>query len=162
MATMTLTQNDIYKSVRSFLVNLFETQDVIRSIQNGSPLPLNAIVMNIINETDLDVPVSRYQYERGEATVQTSVEMLMQIDFYGDQAHDRARTLANLWRNHYATDRLENCQPLYAKNPIHAPFVNEKSMYEDRYIVELSLQYNPYVTHDQTFIDATDITLINV
>lgn len=162
MATITLTQDDIYKEVRGFLVNLFNTQSVIKSIQNGSPLPLNAIVMNIINETDLDMAVSRYQYEKLEATVQNSVEMMMQIDFYGDEAHKRARTLANLWRNHYATDRLKNCQPLYAKNPIHAPFVNEKSMYEDRYIVELSLQYNPYVTHEQVFADDIDITLKTV
>ena len=96
MATITLTQDDIYKEVRLFLVNLFNTQSVIKHIQNGSPLPLNAIVMNIIHEKDLDMAVSRYQPEAREATVQTSVEMLMQIDFYGDQAHGRATGRASL------------------------------------------------------------------
>lgn len=162
MATINLTQNDIYKEMRSFLVQLFDTESVIKPNQNGSPVPENAIVMNIINESDLDMSVSRYQIERNEATVQNSVEMLFQVDFYGDEAQQKARTLANLWRNHYASDRLKVCQPLYAKQPIHAPFVNEKSMYEDRYIVELSLQYNPYVTHNQVFTDDVDISLIKI
>lgn len=159
MATIDLIHDDIYKEIRGFLVELFDTKSVIKPIQNGSPLPDSAVVMNIINEENFDIPVSYYDKEAGKAHVQQSVGLLMQIDLYGNEAAKRSRILSNLWRNHYSTDRLKQCQPLYSKEPIHAPFINEKSMYEDRYIVELKLQYNPTVTHKQEFVSDVDVQL---
>lgn len=162
METISLSHDDIYKEIRSYLMGLFDTQNVVKSIQNGVPLPENAVVMNIINESDLDMAVTRYNKIEDIAGVQASVGVLMQIDLYGNDAGKRARILANLWRSHHSAERLKECQPLYAKDPIRAPIINEKSMYEDRFIVELKLQYNPVVTHEQTFIDAVDIQLINL
>lgn len=161
MATIDIIHDDLYKEIRLFLVDLFDTKNIVKPIQNGVPLPENAIVMNIIGEHDFDVAVTRYFKDQNEASVQQSVEVTMQIDIYGEDSAKRSRILTNLWRNHYSTDRLKNCQPLYSRAPIHAPFINEKSMYEDRYIVELKLQYNPIVTHAQDFVDSIDITLIN-
>lgn len=162
MEAISLNHDDLYKEIRSYLVKLFGTQSVVKSIQNGVPLPENAIVMNIINESDLDMAVTRYDKPEGVAGVQVSVSVLMQIDFYGNEAGKRARILANLWRSNHATNALKDCQPLYAKDPIRAPVINEKSMYEDRFIVELQLQYNPVVTHKQVFIDGVDIQLTNL
>lgn len=159
MARINIVHDDIYKEIRAYLVEMFDTKSVVKSIQNGSPLPENAVVMNIINEENFDVPYTRYQKESESADAYQSVGLLMQIDFYGDEAGKRARILSNLWRNHYSTDRLKQCQPLYSKEPLHAPFVNEKSKYEDRYIVELKLQYNPVVTHKQHFVDGVAVQL---
>ena len=55
MARINIVHDDIYKEIRAYLVEMFDTKSVVKSIQNGSPLPENAIVMNIINEENFDV-----------------------------------------------------------------------------------------------------------
>ena len=160
----TVTHQEIYEEVRDYLLGLFSCppKTVIKGYQNNSPLPNEAVVMTILFETELDMAVSRYDPAADKTAVQQSVEVTMQIDCYGPQAGTRARKLATLWKNHYTTAALTRCQPLYSNSPKRMPIINEKSAYEDRWLVELALQYNPYFEHDQTFLEMPNTTLNNL
>ena len=156
-----VTHKDIYKEVQAYLLGLFSCppQTVIQGYQNNSPLPDEAVVMTILFENELDMAVSHYDPAADKTAVQQSVEVTMQVDCYGPQAAARARKLSTLWKNHYTTATLKSCQPLYSNNPKRLPIINEKSAYEDRWLVELALQYNPYFEHGQTFLGMPQISI---
>lgn len=154
-AALKNTHNDIYKEVRALLLGLFllPEENVIRGYSNNVPLPNgNFILMNIIHEQQLATNLHRYSFEDGQADVQQSVEMQIQLDFFGEQAGEFSRTFANLWRDEYACEQLKMCQPLYADNPRYLPFTNEEEQFEERWTVTANLQYNPVVMHSQEFI----------
>ena len=141
-AMATVTHKQIYTEVRAYLLGLFlcPPESVIQGYQNDAPLPDQAIVMSILFEQALDVSA----------------------DFYGADSGDKARKLCNLWKSHYTTARLVSCQPLYCKDPVQMTFINEQSRYEQRWMVELLLQYNPEFSHEQTYLDMPVITLKNL
>ena len=157
----TVNHNQIFREVRAYLLGLFlcPPETIIQGYQNDAPLPSNAIVMSMLFEHGLDVSANYYEPVKDKAVVQQSVEITMQIDFYGEESGDRARKLCNLWKNYYTTARLTSCQPLYAKDPMQMTFINEQSRYEHRWMVELALQYNPEFEHDQTYLDMPTINL---
>lgn len=160
----TVNHDDIYEEVRAYLLGLFlcPPETVIKGYQNGSPLPQNAVVMTILFEHSLDVSANYYDPLLDITTVQQSVEVTMQLDFYGGDAGSRARKLSNLWKNHYTANALTKCQPLYSKDPQRMPIVNEQSNYEDRWSVDVLLQYNPEFEHDQSYLGMPDYTIVRI
>ncbi len=157
----TVNHDDIYTEVRAYLLGLFscDPETVIHGYQEEG-LPQNAIVMTILFEHSLDVSANYYDPLLDKTTVQQSVEITMQLDFYGDEAGSRARKLSTLWKNHYTTAALTKCQPLYSKDPQRMPIVNEQSNYEDRWSVDVLLQYNPEFEHDQAYLNMPEFTLL--
>lgn len=148
------THNDIYREVRAFLLGLFllPEENVIRGYSNNVPLPNgNFILMNIIHEQQLATNEHRYLPVQSEAEVKQSVEVQLQLDFFGEQAGEFSRIFTHLWRDEFACEQLSMCQPLYADNPRYLPFTNEEERFEERWTVTAHLQYNPMVTHHQDF-----------
>ncbi|WP_338805110.1 hypothetical protein WDV76_08785 [Xenorhabdus griffiniae] len=153
MATMiTITHDNLFAEVRKYLIGLFQC-DVVQGYQNDVPVPENGVVMHVLLERDLDYIANYYHHESSEITAQRSVELTMQLDFYGDDADSRARVVANLWQSSYTTARLEKCQPLYSEQPRKMVLVNEANQYENRVMLEMKLQYNPEITYS---VDSTD------
>ena len=155
-AELSTTHDDIYREVRALLLNLFSLsgEQVIRGYSDNVPLPEDDfIMMNIIDEQELSTNGYNYSKEEGNVEVKQSVEVQMQIDFYGKSAVKFSRTFCQLWRDFYSCEHLESCQPLYCDNPKYLPFVNEKSQYEERYLVTAHLTYNPVITHGQEFME---------
>lgn len=157
----TVTHNQIFREVRAYLLGLFlcPPETIIQGYQNDAPLPNNAIVMSILFEHSLDIAASYYEPSENKAAIQQSVEVTLQIDFYSEGSGDRARKLCNFWKSQHATARLTSCQPLYAKDPMQMTFINEQSRYEERWMVEIALQYNPEFEYDQTYLDMPIINL---
>lgn len=155
-AELEVTHNDIYRDVRALLLDLFQlpSENVIRGYSNNVPLPNgDFILMNIINETDLSTNGWFYLKEANKVEALQSVEVLLQIDFYGKESAKNARIFSNLWRDFYSSERLKVCQPLYCNNPKYLPFTNEQNQYEERYMVEAYLTYIPVATYDQDYVD---------
>lgn len=155
-AELNVTHNDIYREVRALLLGLFHLKgdQVVRGYSNNVPLPKNDfILMNIIHEQPLSTNSNNYSKEVGNVEVIQSVEIQMQIDFYGESSANNARVFCNLWRDFYSCEHLIHCQPLYCDNLQYLPFTNEKSEYEERYTVTAHLTYNPVITHEQEFIE---------
>lgn len=165
MATVNLDYQEIYADVRAFLLGLIpEGEDqIVQSLSNISTLPHDAVLMNILFDRELDVAVHNYDKEKGLAYVQKSIMVTMQLDFYGQEAQKRSRIVANFWRDTYGFDNLNVCKPVDVKDYRHMPYVNESNQYEDRYSLDLTLQYNPEVTHSQEFVtDIEPVTIISV
>ena len=131
----------------------FDSSKIVRGYQNGMPLPIDAIVITFITETDLDQLA--YSYETNNdgisqtVTVQTAVKAMMQVDCYGELGQARARQIATMFKNPFACERLKSCQPSDYRPPKNLSFVNEASEYEQRWMVEIDMQYNPHYTYQQ-------------
>lgn len=131
----------------------FDSSKIVRGYQNGMPLPIDGIVITFITETDLDqlsyLEVINPDLISQTVTVQTAVKTMMQVDCYGELGQARARQIATMFKNPYACERLQSCQPLDYRPPKNLSFVNEASEYEARWMVEIDMQYNPHYTYRQ-------------
>lgn len=161
MAQLSLDHQELYREIRLFLLGLFPdaTLQIVQSTQNNQPLPENAIVMQVLFDSNMDESVTTYN-PPNEAMVQNSVEVRVQLDFYGAMAESRSRIVANLWKNYYGTDNMTICKPLYVQSRQRHPYINDSNQYEDRFILDLGLQYNPTVTHAQDFAEDASVTII--
>ena len=142
----------------------FDSSKIVRGYQNTQPLPIDGIVITFITETDLDQlsysEVTNPDLISQTVTVQTAVKTMMQVDCYGDLGQARARQIATMFKNPYACERLQSCQPLDYRPPKNLSFVNEAAEYEARWMVEIDMQYNPHYTYRQestTVIPSVDI-----
>lgn len=162
MATLNVTHQEIYKDVRAFMLGLFPGAElqIIQAAQNNNALPHNAVVMQILFQRNFDVAVET-MLPPTEAAVQNSVGVRMQVDFYGVQAEARSRTVSSLWRSSFGCDGLKVCQPLYLQSLNRSVYVNDSNQYEDRWIMDVALQYNPQVTVAQDFTDTAPVITIN-
>lgn len=158
MAELNVTQDEIYKDVRKFLLELFpgSEKQIIKSAQNNQPLPNNAVVMQVLFTNNLDQAVTTTLPPDAEA-IQNSVEVRLQLDFYGAMAEQRSRVVATLWRTNFACERLSVCQPLYVQSYNRHPYINDSNQYEERWIMDLGLQYNPQVNVAQGFTDSPPV-----
>lgn len=160
MAQLSLDHQELYREIRLFLLGLFPdaTLQIVQSAQNNQPLPENAIVMQVLFDSNMDESVTTYN-PPNEAMVQNSVEVRVQLDFYGAMAESRSRIVANLWKNCYGTDNMTICKPLYVQSRQRHPYINDSNQYEDRFILDLGLQYNPTVTHAQDFAEDASVII---
>lgn len=160
MAQLSLDHQELYREIRLFLLGLFPdaTLQIVQSTQNNQPLPENAIVMQVLFDSNMDESVTTYN-PPNEAMVQNSVEVRVQLDFYGAMAESRSRIVANLWKNYYGTDNMTICKPLYVQSRQRHPYINDSNQYEDRFILDLGLQYNPTVTHAQDFAEDASVII---
>ena len=144
--------NQMFIEIRAMLLEFF-TCPIVQGYQNGVPLPIDGIVITFITETDLDQlsysEVTNPDLISQTVTVQTAVKTMMQVDCYGDLGQARARQIATMFKNPYACERLQSCQPLDYRPPKNLSFVNEASEYEPRWMVEIDMQYNPHYTYRQ-------------
>lgn len=160
-AVLSTAHRELYREIRLYLLGMFPgaEQQIIQAYQNNEPAPANAIVMQALFERNLDETSTYYEPALEQASAHSSVDVRMQISFYGPEGEKRSRTLYSLWKSPYTTSRLELCQPLYALGRDRRPYINESNQYEDRWIVDLSLQYNPRVTYAQDFTDSAEVTI---
>ncbi len=157
--TLNIAEDDIYREVRSLLIGLFSCE-VIRGYSNNVPLPKPPFVlMNILSDTPVATGEHDYAPAETSAVVSRATEVQMQLDFYGREAGRMAQTLATLWRDFYACERLKCCQPLYTDTARFMPLTNEESAYEQRWTLTAALSYTPAVKHEQAFVNAFDIEL---
>ena len=144
--------NQMFIEIRAMFLEFF-TCPIVQGYQNGVPLPIDGIVITFITETDLDQlsysDVTNPDLISQTVTVQTAVKTMMQVDCYGDLGQARARQIATMFKNPYACERLQSCQPLDCRPPKNLSFVNEASEYEARWMVEIDMQYNPHYTYRQ-------------
>lgn len=159
-AILDIDHRELIREIRLFLLGLFPdaTPQIVQSIQNNQPLPENAIVIQVLFDSNMDESVTTYN-PPNEAMVQNSVEVRVQLDFYGAMAESRSRIVANLWKNYYGTDNMTICKPLYVQSRQRHPYVNDSNQYEDRFILDLGLQYNPTVTHAQDFAEDASVII---
>ena len=161
MATISVTERDIFIELRRYLTGLFNCP-VAQGYQNNVPAPENGIVMHMLFERDLDYTADYWNPADEQMTAQRSVEAAFQLDFYGAEANSRARVVANLWKSSYTTDRMTKCQPLDNGQPRKDVLVNQANQYENRMMLDITLQYNPETSYHVDSVDEISITTTNI
>jgi len=151
----------IYLEIWNYLTKLFNCP-VEQGLQNNSPLSHDGIVMTLLPYSE-PLDQSSYTNEDNLSMIQGSRLFMMQLDFYGDEAFNRANQVAVMWRSTYTTNELQAIQPLYNNQVRNMEFVNEQDQYEKRFMLEIALQYNPHYTYvEQSDTDIlVDINLAN-
>lgn len=160
-ATISITEDDLFVDLWGYLVALFGCP-VIRGYENNSPLPDDCIVMHMLFERDLDYPSEYWESAVEKITTQRSVVATFQLDFYGVEANNRSRVVANLWKSSYTTERLVKCQPLESGQPRKDILINESNQYENRMMLEITLQYNPETSYHVDGVNEISITTSNI
>lgn len=137
MATkLDVTHQQIYADIRAFVLGLLDCE-VIQAYSNNVPLPKGEFVMmTILHET----PQGTNEHD-GQQVSQV-MELHLQLDFFGKQSAEMARTVCQMWRDPYACERLKYCQPLFHSDIRHISLTNEESQYERRYSVDLAISYH--------------------
>lgn len=161
MATISVTERDIFIELRRYLTELFSCP-VAQGYQNNVPIPENGIVMHMLLEDDIDYTSEYWNPEDEQMTAQRSVKAAFQLDFYGAEANSRARVVANLWKSSYTTDRMTKCQPLDNGQPRKDVLVNQANQYENRMMLDITLQYNPETSYHVDSVDEISITTTNI
>lgn len=161
MATISVTEDDIFGELSRYLHELFQCR-IVRGYENDSPVPKDGIVMHMLFERDLDYTADYWNPADEQMTAQRSVEATFQLDFYGAEANSRARVVANLWKSSYTTDRMTKCQPLDNGQPRKDVLVNQANQYENRMMLDITLQYNPETSYHVDSVDEISITTTNI
>lgn len=159
---MTPIQSDIFTSLRAFIQSLITTE-VIQGLGNGTPMPLGSFIcMTAINQSRLATNIDFYNDLKpliGTKSIQQQTKYTIQIDCYGPLSSDWANTLSAVFRDEYACIALApNIQPLYSDDPVMSPLIDGEQQYEQRWIVNAALQYNPVILTPMQFADVINIT----
>jgi len=102
----------------------------------------------------------------GLALLSQPTKVVVQLDVHGPNSGDNAQAISTALRDDYAVFFFErngySAAPLYSEDPRQIPFINAEKQYEDRWVIEASLQVNPTLSLPQQFADQAVITTINV
>jgi len=147
-ATLLNTQVDVFTALVGFLKGVYPQAAVVRALDNNVPMPReNVIVLTPLSAKRLSTNVTTYDADTGLVTLRMPSEYTIQVDCYGDTANDTATMLAVLWRDGVAVAQFpDGITPLYAADARQMPFQNDERQYEERWMVEITLQYNAQVT----------------
>jgi len=170
--TVDITLDDLYKAVGNFLqgvVGVDPNTSALVPVVTGQPnlVPQPAVPYMLIQgfvSGRHTTNIHRYDTAAQTTATQQNTTVKMQLDCYGPASHTWATMVSTLWRDPYGCAVLKpsGCQPLYTGEPFQGALVNGEEQYEERWTVELFLQYNPVTIIPQQSATAAGVTVINV
>lgn len=174
LATVSPTLTDVYKALGAFVASMLglSSGQVVQGYPNRTAMPVGPFVlMTAMLKKRLRTNVDNYQSTTdpkpapGPVTAEQGQQVTVQLDCYGPASSDWSDILSTLLRDNVGCLALApKCQPLYADDPIRAPLTNAELQYEDRWIVQAVIQYNPITTTAQEYatvlgpVDIIDVT----
>lgn len=172
--TVTPTVDQLYKTLGDFIESLISPVNAvvvpviaIPSNRVAMPPPVPGFVgMRIGRHGRIMTNLDRWD-PQAVAPVAIDIEQAMrlpiQLDCYGRLSHDWAVILETVLRDEYACTALAPIlSPLYADDAKNAPLTDAEEEYENRWIIEAVMQYNPVVSVPMEFADTAQVTTINV
>jgi hypothetical protein len=170
--TISITEDNVLAALRGFLLGIVAAGvEVIDGQDNLVPEPLgdDFIVMTVLFQKRLSTNSSTYTdpgTNPGTRNYQQSKQIAIQIDIHGPASADNTAMIATLFNDQYACDVFKatgfDIQPLYCDDGKQMPFINGENQFEQRWIIEAVMQYNPVTVVPQDFADALDINIISV
>lgn len=167
---ISITQDQLFGALLPWLVTLSSLPQncVYQGDQNRSALPPptpGGIIATIIKTRPLNTPIDEDDTTVGNP-VQTNVErhyeVLVQLDLYSGAtvgnasgtAFDWKTMIENVWHDQATFAALDPvCAPLYSNPAIMAPLDDAEAQYEQRWIIEVALQFNPVISVPQQYAD---------
>lgn len=171
--TLSFTESDIFASLRTLLLQMLPTGvEVVRSQTNRVPEPRvgDFVVFTPINRTRLAMNTDTYSdgfpEEPGVKYALQPTRIDVQLDVHGPSSGDNVQIITTLFRDDYATTFFDasaiDMQALYTGEPHQMPFINGENQFEDRWVVDVSLQVNQVVEIEQQFADTLVTGVIEV
>lgn len=171
-ATISITESDVYTALRTFLVGILaDGVEVVQAQQNGVPEPAVAdyVLMNAIAAPRLGTNVDSYTdpgTNPGTRNSMQSIGYRVQLDVHGPNSADNAAMISTLFRDEYACIQFAsvnpNIQPLFCEEPKQIPFINGENQYEQRWIIDAAIEYNPVTQTPQDFFDEATVGIVSV
>jgi hypothetical protein len=174
VATVENTLTDVYTVLGAFVTSMLglNAGQVIQGYPNRTAMPKGPFVaMSGMLKKRLRTNVDNYQSTTdpapapGPVTAEQGMQVMVQLDCYGPASSDWSDILSTLLRDNVGCLALApKCQPLYADDPIRAPLTNAELQYEDKWIIQCQIQYNPITTTAQEYatalgpVDIVDVT----
>lgn len=91
--------------------------------------------------------------------------MVVQLDVHGPNSGNNVKIIDALFRSEVGTAEFADTglavQSLYCDDARQIAFVNDQQQYEDRWVMEAHLQFNPIVGTPQQFADQVDVTVVD-
>lgn len=166
--TPTLKQNIQY-GIREMLKEYTDcpANNILCGYNNHVPLPAdnNYIIFTILNPVRYGTPRVSYSHNannmKGNFTSVQTFRVIVQIDFYGQFAFDRANDIINISRTEVLCDMLKkyNIQPIATDNAKNLTGVSGEKEYVERWSVDLELDYQDAVTGKQDWLDTAELNL---
>lgn len=102
----------------------------------------------------------------GSKTMEQPIELHVQIDAHGPNSYENAVRISTVFRDEdgvrlFAQSGVD-VTPLHADDPRQAPFEDDQSQVEERWIVTAVLQVNAATTTAQQFADELTPEIVNV
>lgn len=168
---ISITEQQVYKAIGDFVQSVLPAGVVVMQLpvnRVAMPQPspgfvgmragLQSRIMTNIDSWDLtaDTPTT--------IDIMQAVKLGMMLECYGPTAWDWAVLLSTLLRDEYGITALapSGVAPLYTDDPRFAPLVDGEEQYENRWLVNAVLQYNPVVSTPMQFADTAEAGIINV
>lgn len=144
MYTLNTSVDTVVDALKTFLTPFCGGATIVRSQRNRVSLPPSpCVVLTDILETDLSIPYVQYLSSTMES-VKTSTRIDVQVDFYGALSSDYCRAVKSAIRSGFGFDMFpSNIKPLYASDGFNMPLIMGEHQYESRYVLTISMQYNP-------------------
>ena len=171
MNTVTPILADLYGVVQPFIVSVtgLDASLVIEGLDNRVATPAASpgfITYQAILQKRLNTNIETWDPTDPAPTIVSAemhVDMLLQIDCYGAASLSWATMLQTLLRSNAGCVALAPvCQPLYTDDPHMMPLDDTEEQYEQRWVVEAHIQYNPVTGVTVQFANALNATLIEV
>ncbi|NBD02179.1 LIC_12616 family protein [Burkholderia thailandensis] len=170
--TISITESQVFTALRSFLLGILPAGvEVVKAQGNGVGEPVGGdfVVMNSIASPRIATNVEGYTdpgTNPGTRNSMQAIEARLQLDVHGPNSGDNAAIISTLFRSEYACIQFAtvnpDIQPLYCEIPRQMPFINGENQFEQRWIIELALQYNPITQTPQDFADEVIPQIVSV
>ncbi len=164
-ATISTTNDAVFAALRAFLLGVLPAGvEVIQTHDNRVPLPIQGlgfVTMNNVHQKRLATNVT--SYTASTKAVSAATEYQIQLDMYGDASGEWAQIVQTLFRDEYATEAFPpGIQPLHADDPIQLPLINAEHQFEQRWKLQVFIQYDPIVTVASSSATMLDVGLKEV
>ncbi len=176
-ATVDITEAMLYTDMGNFLTLLFGTDSgcpqIIRGQINRTASPPVAtstdnadtsgfILMQFFEDKRTTTNQHVFNSTAQTQATQSNTQGRFQLDFYGKASHDWAKIFTTVFRDPFGCANLIVQQPLWADEAIQAPLIDGEEQFEERWMVDAYVQFNPTVTVPQQSALALGVKVINV
>lgn len=129
---------------------------VVRVPNNRVPMPKTYpfVTMSPVFQEMIHRPVASVSdplVQPQSATLSQAIRYQIQVDAFGPTAGDVMQQIHGVFESpdafdFFAGQAIQGVYPIYANSPHQAPLVDAEDEYEIRWIMDISLQYNPSLT----------------
>ncbi|WKZ84169.1 hypothetical protein N5B55_10265 [Ralstonia pickettii] len=171
-ATISIKETDVFTALRAFLLGILPTGiEVVKAQENGvaEPAVPDFVTMNVITMPRLSTNVDTFTDPgTGQGTRNSLVSMALhvQLNVHGPNSADNTAIIATLFRDEYGCNSFASVnsqiQPLYCEEPKQMPFINGENQFEQRWIIDAAIQYNPITQTPQDFANTVKVNTTSV